>query len=50
MIYFVEKCEIDLPTMRVDVYSEGHETKKCRKVLNCVIKCDGFKIMSQYQG
>ena len=29
VIYFVEKCEIDHPTMLYDVYSEGHVAKKC---------------------
>jgi hypothetical protein len=29
VIYFVIKCEIDHPTVRIDVYSEGTLTKKC---------------------
>jgi len=29
MIYRVEKCEIDFPTMSYDVYSEVDMTEKC---------------------
>jgi hypothetical protein len=47
VIYRVTKCEIDLPTMRSDVSSEGQNQKKCRKVLNCVKKCDSFGHMTQ---
>jgi len=40
VIYRVAKCEIDLPTMRVERYSEVDMTKKCQKVWQSAIKCD----------
>jgi len=47
VIYRVTKCEIDLPTMRVESYSEVDNSEKCQKVWQSAIKCDRFWIMSQ---
>jgi len=43
----VAKCEIDLPTVLYDAYSEVDKLEKCQKVWQSAIKCDTFWIMSQ---
>jgi hypothetical protein len=46
----VTKCELDHGTMRIERSTGVGGSEKCQKVLNCVIKCDRFWIMSHNQG
>jgi len=44
------KCDLDHGTMRYDVYTQGQELEKCKKVLKSVEKCDRFTISSHNLG
>ena len=46
VIYRVTKCEIDLPTMRVESLTAVDKTEKCQKVSQSAIKCDRFWIVN----
>jgi len=49
MIYRVTKCEIDLPTLRIESTSAVDKREKCEKVSQSAIKCDRFGIVLQNQ-